>query len=144
MASFAQLDDNNIVINVLVVADKDTADENGNNVEEIGIQFLQSLLGENTIWKQTDYDGTIRKNYAGIGYTYDETRDAFIPPKPFENWILNEETCLWIPPIPEPELTEEQKENNYFYEWDQETYEETGNGWVLLQIEPLSQPSTPP
>tara|TARA_B110000503_G_scaffold78509_1_gene120611 strand:- start:291 stop:707 length:417 start_codon:yes stop_codon:yes gene_type:complete len=138
MAHFAELDQNNVVLRVLVVANEDTADENQNEIEEIGIEFLQSLLGENTIWKQTSYNNRIRKNYAGIGYTYDETRDAFIPPKPFENWILNEETCLWIPPIPEPELTEEQKENNYFYEWDQETYEETGNGWILLQIEPLS------
>ena len=144
MAHFAELDQNNVVLRVLVVANEDTADENQNEIEEIGIEFLQSLLGENTIWKQTSYNNRIRKNYAGIGYTYDETRDAFIPPKPFENWILNEETCLWIPPIPEPELTEEQKENNYFYEWDQETYEETGNGWVLLQIEPLPEPSQDP
>lgn len=135
MASFVQLNQNNEVIFGVAVSNSDILDENGNESEEIGIKFLRSIFGEDTIWKQTSYNKRIRKNYAGTGYTYDESRDAFIPPKPYENWILNEETCLWEPPIPEPQLTEEQKENNYVYEWYQETYEETGNGWVLEQIE---------
>lgn len=143
MAHFAQLNENNIVVNVVVVNNKDTADENGNEIEEIGIQFLQSILGEDTIWKQTSYNNNIRKNYAIIGGTYDESRDAFIPPKTYENWILNEETCLWEPPIPKPDLTEEQIQNNCVYEWDQEIYGETGNGWILLNlsIEPDPEPS---
>lgn len=134
MAHFAQLDQNNIVIGVLVVSNKDTADENGNEVEEIGIKFLKFLFGEDTIWKQTSYNNNIRKHYAGIGHTYDENLDAFIPPKPFDNWILNEETCLWEPPISKPELTEEQIQNNSVYEWDQEIYGETGNGWILFNL----------
>ena len=91
MAHFAKLDENNIVLEVNVVNnDVLTKDE-----EASGIAFLTEWSGGYTNWKQTSYNGTIRKNYAGIGYTYDEERDAFIPPKPEGNFILNEDTCLW-------------------------------------------------
>jgi len=102
MAHFAQLDENNIVTHVIVVGNDDIKDNEGNENEEIGIAFCKNLLGLNTIWKQTSYNANIRKNYAGIGYTYDETRDAFIPPKPLDSWILNETTCRWEAPIPYP------------------------------------------
>ena len=93
MAHFAELNENNIVKQVIVVHNNELLD-NGVESEAKGIQFCQSLFGGE--WKQTSYNGNIRKNYAGIGYTYDEVRDAFIPPKPEEGeWILNEETCLW-------------------------------------------------
>lgn len=92
MAHFAELD-NNIVKQVIVVHNNELLD-NGIESEVKGIAFCQSLFGG--IWKQTSYNGNIRKNFAGIGYTYDQERDAFIPPKPSEgSWILNEETCLW-------------------------------------------------
>jgi hypothetical protein len=99
MAHFAQLDENNVVTQVIVVNNNELLDENGNESEAKGIAFCQSLLGGN--WVQTSYNGNIRKNYAGIGYIYDPIRDAFIPPKP-ENidgieFILNEDTCLWEP-----------------------------------------------
>ena len=110
MSHFAQIDNNNIVTQVIVVADADTADAQGNHMESIGIAFCQRLIGGN--WKQTSYNtlggvhtngGTpFRKNYAGIGYTYDAGRDAFIPPKPYESWVLNESTCLWDSPVPYP------------------------------------------
>ena len=91
MAHFAKLDENNVVLEVNVVNnDVLTKDE-----EASGIAFLTEWSGGYTNWKQTSYNGTIRKNYAGIGYTYDEERDAFIPPKPEGNFILNEDTCLW-------------------------------------------------
>jgi len=93
MAHFAQLDESNIVTQVIVVHNNELLD-NGVESEAKGAAFCQSLLGGN--WIQTSYNGNIRKNYAGIGYTYDQTRDAFIPPKPEEgNWVLNEDTCRW-------------------------------------------------
>jgi hypothetical protein len=78
-------------------------------------------------WIQTSYNGNIRKNYAGIGYTYDSTRDAFIPPKPFESWVLNEETCLWESPIAEPTATPPE---NAYYVWN-----ETVQQWDIISIE---------
>ena len=92
MAHFAELDANGIVTQVIVVNNSELLD-NGVESESKGIAFCQSLFGGT--WVQTSYNGNIRKNYAGIGYTYDEARDAFIPPKPEGNWILNEDTCLW-------------------------------------------------
>jgi hypothetical protein len=93
MAHFAQLDESNIVTQVIVVHNNELLD-NGVESEAKGVAFCQSLLGGN--WVQTSYNGNIRKNYAGIGYTYDQAQDAFIPPKPEEgNWVLNEDTCRW-------------------------------------------------
>jgi hypothetical protein len=102
MAHFAKLE-NNIVITVNSVVNEVIKDSNGVEQEAIGIEFLKTLYNEpNAIWKQTSYNNKIRKNYAGIGYTYDESRDAFIPPKPFNSWILNEDNCNWEAPISMP------------------------------------------
>lgn len=100
MAHFAQLDDNNIVTQVIVVNNNELLDENGQESEAKGIAFCQSLFGGN--WKQTSYNANFRKNYAGIGSTYDSARDAFIAPKPFPSWVLDEETCEWQPPVARP------------------------------------------
>jgi hypothetical protein len=103
MAHFAQLDENNVVTQVIVVGNKDCSDANGVEKESIGIAFCERLFGGN--WKQTSYNGNIRKNYAGIGYTYDAARDAFIPPQPGAEWTLDEDTCQWENPnAPEIEL----------------------------------------
>jgi len=108
MAHFAKLGIGNIVEQVIVVSN-DVA-----TTEQAGIDFLKELYNEpNGIWKQTSYNATIRKNYAGIGFTYDQERDAFIAPKPFNSWILNEDTCRWEAPVAKPEtytqnLTDEQ------------------------------------
>jgi len=99
MAHFAQLDEQNIVMQVIVVANEELLD-NGIESEAKGIAFCQSLFGGE--WKQTSYNGNIRKNYAGIGYTYDSQRDAFIPPQPYPSWTLNADTCLWDAPTPMP------------------------------------------
>jgi hypothetical protein len=126
MASFAKIE-NNIVITVESVVNDVLKDSNGVEQETIGVQFLKNLYNEpNAIWKQTSYNtfaglhktgGTpFRKNHAGIGYTYDENRDAFIPQKPFNSWILNETTCLWEPPISKPI---EQLEENQYYSWNE-------------------------
>jgi len=94
MAHFAKIGLNNIVTDVLVVANRETMDSNGVEHESIGVEFLKVLTGHET-WLQTSYSGAIRKNYAGIGYVYDAGRDAFIPPKPEGDYVLNEDTCLW-------------------------------------------------
>ena len=101
MASFAKIGLNSKVIEVLSVNNEVLKDSNGIEQEVIGIDFLTKLTGY-PIWIQTSYNKNFRKNYAGIGYTYDETRDAFIPPKPFNSWILNEDTCLWNAPVAMP------------------------------------------
>jgi hypothetical protein len=113
MAYFAQLDENNTVLQVIAVSDNDIL-VNGVESENKGIEFCQSLFGGDTIWKQTSYNAKIRRRYASIGFTYDQTRDAFIPPKPFPSWILNEGTCAWNSPIPYP------TDGKQYY-WDEPT-----------------------
>lgn len=100
MAHFARLDESNTVISVVVVANKDTADAFGVEKEYIGAAFLENLIGGT--WKQTSYNANFRKNYAGIGYSYQADIDAFVPPKPFPSWTLNNTTAQWEPPIPYP------------------------------------------
>jgi hypothetical protein len=135
MASFAKLN-NNIVERVESVVNEVIKDLNEVEQESIGIQFLKTLYNEpNAIWKQTSYNtyggvhsnnGTpFRKNFAGIGYTYDSQRDAFIPPKPFNSWILNEDTCLWNSPIPMPNDASIDRR----YTWNEET-----QSWTLQNI----------
>jgi hypothetical protein len=102
MASFAKIGLNNKVIEVLSVHNNELLDSNGVEQEVNGIDFLTKLTGY-PVWKQTSYNNNIRKNHAGIGYTYDEDRDAFIAPKPYASWILNEDTCLWEAPVALPE-----------------------------------------
>ena len=100
MAHFAQIDSNNIVTQVIVVSNADTSTAQGEEKESIGIAFCERLLGGT--WVKTSYNAKIRKNYAGIEYTYDKDRDAFIPPKPYASWVLNETTCLWNAPVAYP------------------------------------------
>lgn len=121
MAHFAQLDENNVVTQVIVVGNKDTSDANGVEKEHIGAAFCEKLLGGT--WKQTSYNGNMRKNYAGIGFTYDADRDAFIPPKPFNSWVLNEDTCLWDPPAAMPN-------DGKAYTWNEDT-----TSWVEVPAE---------
>ena len=115
MAHFAQLDENKIVIRVIVVHNNELIDGDGNENEFRGVQFCRSLYGDDNVWVQTSYNGNFRKNYAGAGFVYDEQRDAFIPQKPFNSWILNEDTCRWMPPVPHPN-------DGNFYDWDESTY----------------------
>jgi hypothetical protein len=103
MAHFAEVDQFNRVLRVIVVDNKDTSDASGVEKEHIGAAFCERLFGGT--WKQTSYNGNFRKNYAGIGFTYDAARDAFIPPSPGAGWTLNETTCQWENPnAPEIEL----------------------------------------
>jgi len=100
MAHFAEIDQFGKVKRVIVVDNKDTADALGVEKEHIGAAFCEKLFGGT--WKQTSYNGNFRKNYAGIGYDWDEARNAFVPPKPFNSWVLDENTCQWKAPIPMP------------------------------------------
>jgi len=130
MAHYAFLNQNNIVTEVIV----------GKNEGEEGINWEQhygSFRGQ--VCKRTSYNTRggvhnkegipFRKNYASIGYTYDETKDAFIPQKPYNSWILNEDTCLWESPVVRPELTQEQIDNKNYYTWNEET-----QSWTLQTI----------
>ena len=114
MAHFAKLGIGNKVLKVEVVSN-DIA-----TTEQAGVDFLNNLYGSRDIWKQTSYNNNIRKNFASIGFKYDQTRDAFIPPKPFNSWTLNETTCLWEAPVAKP--TDGQK-----YNWN-----ETNQTWDLV------------
>ena len=115
MAHFAKLGVGNIVEKVEVVSNDIATNE------QAGVDFLNNLYNTRDVWKQTSYNNNIRKNYAGIGYSYDSSRDAFIAPKPYDSWILNEESCQWEAPVARPELTEEQINNNNYYSWNEET-----------------------
>jgi len=113
MAHFAKIGLNNKVIEVLSVHNNELLDANGVEQEVNGIDFLTKLTGY-PVWKQTSYNGNFRKNHAGIGYTYDEDRNAFIEPKPFNSWILNETTCRWESPVVYPT-------DGQIYNWNEET-----------------------
>ena len=112
MAHFAKLDATNTVIRVHAVHN-DVA-----TTEQAGIDFLNELHGFGW-WKQTSYSGSFRKNYAGAGYLYDKNRDAFIPPKPFPSWVLNETTCRWEAPVSIPDNDKEYKWNEYIKAWEE-------------------------
>jgi hypothetical protein len=115
MAHFAKLGIGNIVERVEVVSN-DIA-----TTEQAGVDFLNNLYKTRDVWKQTSYNNNIRKNYAGIGFKYDQTRDAFIPPKFFDSWILNEDTCQWEAPIAKPNDGQD-------YNWN-----ETNQSWDLIE-----------
>lgn len=113
MAHFAELDEKNVVIRVIVVANEDCLDENGDESEVVGAMFCQNLLGGR--WVQTSYNGSIRKQYAGFGYTYDPDADVFIAPQPFPSWTLDE-SHDWQPPIPMP------SEGRWYWDDEQDSW----------------------
>ena len=115
MAHFAKLGKGNKVLRVSAVSN-DIATS-----EQAGIDFLNNLYNTRDIWKQTSYNKSIRKNFAGIGFKYDQVRDAFIPPKLFNSWSLNETTCLWEPPVARPN-----DENSYI--WNEQS-----KSWDLIE-----------
>jgi hypothetical protein len=110
MAHFAEINSDNQVLRVIVVNNAELLDSNNVEQEALGRAFCQNLLGGT--WIQTSYNGNFRKNYAGLGYSYDSQRDAFIPPQPYPSWLLDDNTCQWQPPIPYPNDGE-------IYTWDE-------------------------
>ncbi len=141
MAHFCKLDENNVVTQVIVVANEDTTDTNGVEVEEIGVAFCKKLLGAETNWKQTSYNNNFRVRYAGISYLYSEELDAFIAPSPHNSWVLVEETADWESPLgAAPELTEEEIASRSFYKWDEDAYQtDNTTGWILETPEPTPE-----
>jgi hypothetical protein len=115
MAHFAKLGTGNIVEQVIVVSNDIAI------TEQAGSDFINKLYNTRDVWKQTSYNGNFRKNFAGIGYQYDQTRDAFIPKKPFNSWILNETTCLWEAPVAYPT------------DGDKYTWNETNLNWEIKE-----------
>lgn len=120
MAHFAQLDNFNNVLQVIVIHNNELLDENGIESEEKGIKFCKDHYGQETNWIQTSYNGKLRKNYAGYGYKYDPVRDAFIPPQPWLSWKLNLDTLLWEAPVDYPN-------DGKYYAWD-----EVMTSWIEL------------
>lgn len=116
MAHFAKIDSNKKVIEVIVIKNTELLDENQNENESRGIEFCRNLFGGD--WVQTSYNKNFRKNFANVGYTYDEQRDAFIPPKPFNSWILNEETCCWQAPVEFPNDGNKYQWNENNQQWE--------------------------
>ena len=113
MAHFAEIGEDNIVLRVIVVSNDDCKDVADNESEAVGAEFCRNLLGGT--WKQTSYNGNIRDRYAGVGYTYNSALDAYIAPKPFPSWTLNEETTEWEAPVARPE--------EGMYSWDEDEQE---------------------
>lgn len=120
MAHFAQLDADDVVINVIVVGDQNCLGNGGVESEQVGIAFCRNTFGSDTRWAQTSVNARIRKHFACIGYKYDVQRDAFIPPQPFPSWLLDEVTCTWRAPVAAPDDGQD-------YEWDEDAQE-----WVLI------------
>ena len=118
MAHFAEIGSDKTVLRVVVVNNTETLNEELIEQESVGAEFCRSLFGGD--WLQTSYNGNFRKNFAAKGYTYDSERDAFIPPKVFDSWLLDEDTCSWVPPVAMPEGGK--------YLWDEET-----TNWVAVE-----------
>ena len=144
MAHFAQLDSNNVVTQVIVVSNDDTSDSNGTETESIGVAFCQKLLGADTNWKQTSYNGNMRGNYAGIGYTYMSnvatlgvgSTDIFISQQPYASWTISTSAARWEAPITQPTLTDEQVAAGSYYTWDESAYQaDNTTGWTLTTPE---------
>jgi len=122
MAYFAKIGLDYEVLKISSTRNEDTSDADGNEVEQIGIDFLTKRTGY-PYWVQTSYNKTFRKNYAGVGYRYDKDLDAFISPQPYSSWTLNVETCQWEAPTPEPTLAEDED-----CHWNEEE-----QNWVLIK-----------
>jgi hypothetical protein len=122
MAHFAQLNENNQVLQVIVVNNSDCGDLPFPESEAVGVAFCQSLFGGDTKWVQTSYNNNFRRQYAAIGGSYSAALDVFIDPQPFSSWTLNEFDGLWVPPIPKPEVP-----SNHMAVWD-----EDGQEWDIV------------
>ena len=119
MAHFAKLGTGNIVEQVIVVHNSVLTDSNEIEQEKLGLDFINNLYNTRDVWKQTSYNGKFRKNFASIGYHYDQTRDAFIPPKFYNSWVLNEDTCRWEAPIPIPSSYRNEEDKLVQFRWNE-------------------------
>lgn len=143
MAHFAQLNENNEVVQVVVVSNDNILDEDGNENEQVGMGYLKSLYGQSTVWRQTSYNNNFRGHYAKLGDVYLEnvstlgvaSTSAFFEPKPFESWSIDPDEAVWVSPLGHhPKLTKDQDNQGYRYVWDESSYQQDNTtGWVLLQ-----------
>lgn len=133
---FAQIDDRDIVQRVIVVSDEDCVDSNDEHNEEVGIAFCKILTQDSSSkWKESFKDGSQRGRPAGIGYKYDSTLNAYIPPQPYPSWTLDETAYNWEPPITIPTLTDEQIASRSYYEWNEVAYmADNTTGWTLITL----------
>ena len=143
MAHFAKLNADNVVEQVIVVANEDTADSSGTETEAIGVAFCQKLIGAGTNWKQTSYNSNMRGNYAGIGMTYMTnvatlgvgSTDIFIESQPYASWAIGVNTATWYPPAnpgDAPALTSDEQAANKYYQWNESNYQsDPATAWVL-------------
>ena len=125
MAHFAELDGRSLVLRVVVLDDDYIRDADGRHNELLGKTFLEKNLGG--MWVQTSYSGSFRKRFAGVGYTYDKERDAFIPPRPFSSWLLDDSSCNWEPPIEMPE-------DGNRYRWNEWDMRRDALQWVNVNV----------
>ena len=135
MAHYARINSNNIVTYVTPIPNEMITDINGNEHEDWAYKHLYETIPDSLEdrWVKTSYNNNFRVRYAGIGYTYNETLDAFIPPKPFASWVLNETTADWESPVgPAPTLTQAEIDSRSFYRWDED------NGEWVLETPPAS------
>lgn len=142
MAHFAKIDLNNVVEQVIVVNNDVLLDSEGNESEQLGIDFCKSLYGQDTTWVQTSYNGNFRKQYAGIGFTYDETNDVFISIKPFDSWILDE-NFDWQPPTPYPTDGKTYSWNEENQTWDEFIPTQPFDSWTWNEEEWRWESPTP-
>ena len=146
MAHFAKLDANNVVEQVIVVANEDTADVSGVETESIGVGFCQKLMGASTNWKQTSYNANFRGNYAGIGFTYMTnvatlgvgSTDIFIATQPHASWAIGVNTAQWYPPAnpgAAPAISDSDRDAGKYYAWNESNYQaDPATAWVLTTI----------
>lgn len=131
MAHYAELSPDNVVFNVLYVTNDIITDENNNEVESLGVEYLQNNINPNGRYVRTSYSGSIRRKYASVGDLYHTESDRFYSRQPYPSWTLNTTTLIWEPPTPEPALTEEQETIGSYYEWNEET-----TSWDFVDMTP--------
>lgn len=136
MEYFAQLDENNIVLQVILVSEDDIKDSNGNVSEDIGIFFCKQLINDpNSRWIRTSFENKFRGRFGNVGYKYDESLDVFISPKPYSSWVFNSETTDWLSPLGDPPEISSELIREYRYVWNEDLYQsDNTKGWVYRKI----------
>lgn len=143
MAHFAEIDENNVVQRVIVVSNKNTSDSAGVENEDIGVSYCRALYGSDTNWKQCSYTMKIRKVFPSPGMVYSSSLDVFHLPQPFSSWTLSSD-AIWEPPVVKPSLTDEQREQGYYYSWNEDQYQnDPENGWILFTPQIITIDSQP-
>lgn len=136
MEHFAQLDENNVVLQVIIVSEDDIKDSSGNVNEEVGIFFCRQLVNDpNSKWKRTSFNHEFRGRFGNVGFTYDESLDVFIAPKPYPSWSFNSQTTDWTSPLGDPPEVPLESRGEYNYVWNEDLYQsDNTKGWVYRKI----------